>query len=189
MNTQLRLIATCAFLIAAGCARQDPGAAPAAGPAAVAPPTTAVRPTSWEAATATPGTGHVATAKPTAPPAASSEAAVPRGQDRSNWAPLSVSLSATCVERGDELLVTATSTKNAGLGFAAGYSKPPPGQPKTVPDFMYFDHESNPTGTITWSFVIRPTIPYGPGVVKVVANGADGRGAFVALDIEVAPSC
>jgi hypothetical protein len=148
--------------------------------------------TVWPSASALPTLSDAP--EPTSAPeatttATTTEAQRPAGSKREDWAPLTVSLSATCLERGDELTVTATSTPNAGLGFAVGYSKPPNGERGVVPDFAYFDHESNPTGTIRWAFVVRPTVPYGPGVVKVIANGADGRGAFQSLDIEIAESC
>lgn len=146
-----------------------------------------VRPTTWN--THVPESFAPRVAPEPTTTASTATAQRPPGVDKSDWAPLTVSLSATCLERGDELTVTATSTPNAGLGFAVGYSKPPKGEPKVVPDFAYFDHESNPTGTISWAFVIRPTVPYGDGVVKVIANGADGRGAFQSLDIEIAASC
>ena len=157
--------------------RGEPKASPA--------PTGTARATTWS--THIPESFHPTTAPEASTTATSSTAQRPPGVDKRDWAPLTVSLSATCVEHGDELTVTATSTPNAGLGFAVGYSKGENG--RVVPDFAYFDHESNPTGTISWAFVIRPSIPYGPGQVKVVANGEDGRGAFQALTIEVAESC
>lgn len=191
MNPRLRVIAGCAFLLAASasCAEQalvlKPGGA---GPTASDTSASSVRPTD-RIATATPGTGTTTTVQTTRPAATTSRAVVPSNRDPKEWAPLTVSLNRTCIQRGDELIVTATSTKRAGLGFAVGYSKPPEGADRFVPDYAYFDHESNPTGTLSWSFVVRPTTPLGPGVVKVVANGADGRGAFVSLDIEVSASC
>lgn len=190
----LRLAAAGLALAAlASCANTAPlstmpvGTADNGGTRSTPSPDASTRPTTWST--------HVPESfAPTAAPQATTTASTakaerPQGVDRSDWAPLTVSLSATCLQRGDELTVTATSTPNAGLGFAVGYSKPPKGEPKVVPDFAYFDHESNPTGTISWAFVIRPTIPYGAGVVKVIANGADGRGAFKSLDIEIAESC
>lgn len=113
----------------------------------------------------------------------------PAGNKRKDWAPLSVTLNTTCLDRGEELIVTATSDPFAGIGLAVGYSKPAEGTQKMIPEYAYFDHESNPTGTITWSFVVRPTIPYGPAILKVVVNGKDGRGSFDSIDFEVSNAC
>lgn len=177
------------LLLAAGCASTGtPGGLGAGSTSPTAPSSPVASATRAADTGATPATGTT-TSAPTGPPAASASAEPPRQTRRKDWAPLEVSLSDTCLVRGDEFVVSATSLPRAGLGFAVGYSQPPKGAEKFVPDFAYFDHEANPTGTIHWSFVVRPTTPLGPGVVKVVANAEDGRGAFVSLDIEVAAAC
>lgn len=113
----------------------------------------------------------------------------PPGTDPKKWAPLDVSLNTLCLDRTEELVVTATSLKNSGIGFAVGYSDPPKGEEGVVPDYAYFDRESNTTGTMRWAFVVRPTVPYGRAVLKVVVSAPDGRGAFETVYFEVSKSC
>lgn len=133
-------------------------------------------------------TGSGSTAAPTAPPATTATGTPPPTADKRKWAPLEVSLSATCVQRGDTFTVSATSLPDSNLTFVIGYSRTEDGE-KYVPDFMMFDHKANPTGTIDWNVVIRPDTPFGPAVVKVVTSTTDGRGAFVEMHIKVAESC
>lgn len=187
----------CACLLAlglAGCSASTPtlitedASTPPATSAAppAAPPTDAAEIAAL--ATHAPATDQT-TVAPSAPPATSVRARRPATTDPKDWAPLTVALSATCVQRGDELIVTAETLPDSGIGFAVGYSEPPEGAERFVPDYAYFDRASNPTGTISWSFVVRPTTPHGPGVVKVVASTPDGRGAFASLEIEVTETC
>lgn len=124
---------------------------------------------------------------PDAPPPVRAER--PEQIDRRRWAPLTARLSTACLGRGDEMVVTATSERNAGIGFAVGFTKPPAGEKTVVPDYAYFDREANPTGTVHWAFVIRPTIPEGPAVVTVVANASEGRGANLELRFRVDDAC
>lgn len=133
-------------------------------------------------------TGTASTGSPTAPPATTATGTPPPTADRRKWAPLEVSISATCLQRGDRFIATATSLPDSNLTFVIGYSRQENGD-KYVPDFAMFDHASNPTGTIDWNVVIRPDTPFGSAVLKVVTSTTDGRGAFVEMPLEVAASC
>lgn len=113
----------------------------------------------------------------------------PAGTDPKKWAPLVTRISTTCLDRGEEMVAIAETEPNSGVGFAVGYSDPPEGEEGVVPDYTYFDRETNVTGTMRWAFVIRPGVPYGRAVLKVVVSAPDGRGAFDTLYFKVSSTC
>jgi hypothetical protein len=96
--------------------------------------------------------------------------------------PLEATINRTCARVGDEMSSTATTVKNAQLAFSAGYT-----DNSLVPDFTFVPKESNPTGTYTWTWVIRPMRP-GPANLSVVAS-KDGKGAAYNIPFRVAEKC
>lgn len=145
----------------------------------------------------TPGSGSLSTPGGTSAPETVTDpttertAQPPEGasaQQRKNWAPLVVSINRTCLRRGDELVADAASEPYADFAFTTGYSREP-NEPKIVPDYAYLDGAANPSGEVTWRVVIRPTVPYGPAVFKVVVKTPEGRGAFESFDLVIAKEC
>lgn len=105
------------------------------------------------------------------------------GPGEHNTMPLQVTLSRSCVRPGEEMQATAVTLPASKLAFAAAYS-----DNSIVPDFTYTPAEANPTGTFTWTWVIRPTIPPGDALVSVVA-AKDDRGASFEAPFRIARAC
>ncbi|HVL33031.1 MAG TPA: hypothetical protein VM600_05555, partial [Actinomycetota bacterium] len=57
-----------------------------------------------------------------------------------------------------------------------------------VPDFSYVPAEGNPSGTFTWTWVIRPDIPPGESLLTVVAAKGN-KGASYDRPFRIARSC
>ena len=107
----------------------------------------------------------------------------------SRFAPLAVEVNRTCLDRGDEFVVTVRTEKRASVGLAVGYSDSSEDSERIIPDYHFYPRDTNPTGTVTWSFVVRPSVPYGPAILKVLVSGSDGRGAHEEVDLMISPSC
>lgn len=95
---------------------------------------------------------------------------------------LKATINRTCARVGDEMSSTATTEKGAQIGFSAGYA-----DNTLIPDFFFVPKDSNPTGTATWTWVIRPMRP-GPANLSVVAS-KDGKGAAYNIPFRVAERC
>jgi len=102
-----------------------------------------------------------------------------------NTMPLDVTLSATCARPGDTMHATAETPPSSKLAFTAAYEEDDHGY---VPDFHYVEDEMNPTGTYTWTWVIKPNIDPGEALVTVVAAKND-KGASFNAPFRVARSC
>lgn len=102
-----------------------------------------------------------------------------------NTMPLDVRLSRTCARPGDQMQATAKTLPWSKLAFAANYEEDDQGY---VPDFQYVEDEMNPTGTYTWTWVIRPSIDPGEALVTVVA-AKDDKGASYNAPFRVSRSC
>jgi hypothetical protein len=100
-----------------------------------------------------------------------------------NNMPMTVKMSAACVQPGGNMRVDVSTVKGAQVGFAAAYS-----DNNFPPDIFWVRSEANPTGKVTWAFVIRPTTPTGNGVLEVVA-GKGSKGATYEGYFRVASSC
>jgi hypothetical protein len=105
------------------------------------------------------------------------------GPARHNTMPLRVTLNRHCARAGDQMAATAQTLEGAALGFAAAYSNN-----DIAPDFTYVSGEANPTGTFTWTWVIRPTIPAGSAFLSVVAEKAP-KGASWDEPFRIANEC
>lgn len=184
----LRRLAPLLLVAAVGCTSATPNSAQSPSPdpseATGASGTLITGPSATPASPGvTPGGGKGTTVGSTRQPAPGASAS--RGKD---WAPLEVSVNRTCLRRGDELIANAKSLPYADFAFTTGYSKAP-NEPKIIPDYAYLDGAANPSGEVTWSVVIRPTVPYGPAVFKVVVKTPDGKGAFESIDLVIAKEC
>jgi hypothetical protein len=112
----------------------------------------------------------------------------PSKQAAKNWAPLFVELNGTCFDRGDTIEAHARSVPKADFAFTVAYTQPEEGD-RLPPDFVYLDGEANPSGEVTWSVVVRPTVEYGPAVFKTVVKTPEGKGAFDSKDLEISKDC
>lgn len=107
----------------------------------------------------------------------------PAGPARTNTLPLDVTLNRHCARRGDTMEAKAVSPPDTTFAFAAAYS-----DNDLIPDFTWVRGEANPTGTFTWTWVIRPTIPDGAAQLTVVAS-KDDKGASWNEPFRIASSC
>lgn len=102
-----------------------------------------------------------------------------------NTMPLEVTLSKTCARPGDQMQATAETLPRSKLAFTAHYEEDDDGY---VPDFQYVEDEMNPTGTYTWTWVIKPSVDPGEALVTVVA-AKDDKGASYNAPFRVSRSC
>ncbi len=107
-----------------------------------------------------------------------------RGYGSNNNMPLKVTLNKTCARRGDRMEVVAVTLPGAQVGFAAAYS-----DNNTVPDIFWVRGEANPTGTVTWTFLIKPTTPEGDGWLEIVAAKKPNKGASYSGTFRISNAC
>lgn len=98
--------------------------------------------------------------------------------------PFAVIMSATCARPGDQMRVDVVTLAGAQVGFAAAYS-----DNNVVPDIFWVRGEANPTGSVTWTWVIKPTTPPGDAWLEVVAAKKPNKGATYEGRFRVAASC
>jgi hypothetical protein len=130
-------------------------------------------------------------AAPSAAPAATGGAlaskgkpkALPSGPARTNTMPLAVTMQRSCGVPGDTMSAKAVTVPGASLSFAAAYS-----DNSLPPDFHYVAFAENTSGSFTWTWVLRPTIPPGDALLVVVAAKGN-RGASFNLPFRVARAC
>ena len=100
---------------------------------------------------------------------------------RASWSnvPLEVTLSRSCARPGDAMTVTAATVRDAMVAFTAYYGQ----RGDTPPDFGYVPREGNKTGTVSWSWVVRPDATPGNWHVTVVVGvDNDLRSYFFGAD-------
>lgn len=97
--------------------------------------------------------------------------------------PLELTLSQKCAEPNQTMRATAATEPRSRLGFVASYR-----DDNYFPDFTYVEAAMNPTGTYTWSWVVKPDTPRGEALVTVVA-AKEGRGGARKARFRVADSC
>lgn len=109
---------------------------------------------------------------------------LPSGRASHSNIPLTVRLSSECVTPGGTMSATAETVKDAGLGFTAAYP-----DNTQVPDFTFVPRNANPTGTFTWTWTVKPTIPPGDALLTVVAYTDNEHSATYDKPFRIARAC
>ena len=121
------------------------------------------------------------------PPSSSGSAkpsAFPSGPASTNDFRLVVTLNRSCARRGDDMVAKASTIPDVDVSFATAYQ-----DNSMLPDYYYVPKDGNPTGEVTWRWVLRPTTAYGESELLVVAGASGKGGASYTVPFTVAEQC
>lgn len=97
--------------------------------------------------------------------------------------PLTVTLNATCAERGDLMEATVETVPDAQIALAVSYN-----DRDFTPDIQWVPRAANVTGRYVWRWTLRPDTPLGEARLVAVVGSQEG-GANAEVLFEVRSEC
>jgi hypothetical protein len=113
--------------------------------------------------------------------------AIPTGQEQlqKNDFAISLSLNATCATPGQTMRAEVATIPGATLALTSYYES----NNGYTPDLQYVPGEADPSGTFTWTWVLKPDTPLGRAKVTALAGKSGRGGASASRYFLVARSC